>query len=207
MSNFIIPPIGTKGRFKFLEPFNKEEYTKEELKVSAVRTFKELKDSSIDVYELIYQPVGLTEKDVLSDLENNVPILVLEGQSGKYLNIPANRVQSLPDISGIKYQQRMLVANMGLLPLGYSLDTLFSVMKEDIYDITGINTEIQDITSSGVVVIDEDKNAEFVKLLDNRKKVKLSYRTRYYQLKDKYDKLLEQQAKLEEYIKNNINKE
>ena len=205
MSSFVIPPIGAKGRFKFLEPFNVEQYEKEELKVSAIRTFKELKDSNIDIYELIYKPVNLTEKDVLTDMDNNVPILVLESQSGKYLNIPANRIQSLPDISGIKYQQRMLVANMGLLPLNYNLDTLFNVIKEDIYDITGISTEIQDIKSSGIVIVDELKDKEYSKLLENKKTVNLSYRTRYYKLKEQYDKLLEQQKKLEDYIKTTIN--
>ena len=39
------------------------------------------------------------------------------------------------------------------------------------------------------------------KLLDNKRTVNLSYRTRYYKLKDAYDKLLEQQSKLEDYIK------
>ena len=132
-NNFIVPPLGAKGRFKFVEPFNKEQYQNEELRVSAIRTFKELKDSSIDVYELIYQPVGLTENDVLKDIENNIPIVVLESQAGKYLNIPANKIQSLPDISGIKYQQRMLVANLGLLPLDFNLDTLYKVIKDDVY--------------------------------------------------------------------------
>lgn len=202
-NNFIVPPLGAKGRFKFLEPFNKEQYQNEELRVSAIRTFKELKDSSIDVYELIYQPVGLTENDLLKDIENNIPIVVLESQAGKYLNIPANKIQSLPDISGIKYQQRMLVANLGLLPLDFNLDTLYKVIKDDVYDVTGIQTEVQDIKSSGIVIIDEIKDKEYMRLLDNKRIVNLSYRTRYYKLKDAYDKLLEQQSKLEDYIKRN----
>lgn len=202
-NNFIVPPLGAKGRFKFLEPFNKEQYQNEELRVSAIRTFKELKDSSIDVYELIYQPVGLTENDLLKDIENNIPIVVLESQAGKYLNIPANKIQSLPDISGIKYQQRMLVANLGLLPLDFNLDTLYKVIKDDVYDVTGIQTEVQDIKSSGIVIIDEIKDKEYMRLLDNKRTVNLSYRTRYYKLKDAYDKLLEQQSKLEDYIKRN----
>ena len=201
VNNFIVPPLGAKGRFKFVEPFNKEQYQNEELRVSAIRTFKELKDSSIDVYELIYQPVGLTENDVLKDIENNIPIVVLESQAGKYLNIPANKIQSLPDISGIKYQQRMLVANLGLLPLDFNIDTLYNVIKDDVYDVTGIQTEVQDIKSSGIVIIDEIKDKEYMKLLDNKRTVNLSYRTRYYKLKDAYDKLLEQQSKLEDYIK------
>ena len=205
MSNsFVIPPIGAKGRFNFLEPFNNEQYKKEELKVSAVRAFKELKDSGIDIYELIYRPVGLSENDLLEDMDNNVPIIILESQAGKYLNIPANRIQSLPDISGVKYQQRMLVANLGLLPLDFNLDTLYKIIKDDVYDSTGIQTEVQDIKSSGIVIIEEIKDKEYMKLLGNKKTVNLSYRTRYYQLKDAYDKLLEQQEKLENYIKNNI---
>ena len=200
-NNFIVPPLGAKGRFKFVEPFNKEQYQNEELRVSAIRTFKELKDSSIDVYELIYQPVGLTENDLLKDIENTIPIVVLESQAGKYLNIPANKIQSLPDISGIKYQQRMLVANLGLLPLDFNIDTLYNVIKDDVYDVTGIQTEVQDIKSSGIVIIDEIKDKEYMRLLDNKRTVNLSYRTRYYKLKDAYDKLLEQQSKLEDYIK------
>lgn len=203
-NNFVIPPIGAKGRFNFLEPFDNEQYKKEELKVSAVRAFKELKDSGIDIYELIYRPVGLSENDLLEDMDNNVPIIILESQAGKYLNIPANRIQSLPDISGVKYQQRMLVANLGLLPLDFNLDTLYKIIKDDVYDSTGIQTEVQDIKSSGIVIIEEIKDKEYMKLLGNKKTVNLSYRTRYYQLKDAYDKLLEQQEKLENYIKNNI---
>lgn len=202
-NNFIVPPLGAKGRFKFVEPFNKEQYQNEELRVSAIRTFKELKDSSIDVYELIYQPVGLTENDLLKDMENNIPIVVLESQAGKYLNIPANKIKSLPDISGIKYQQRMLVANLGLLPLDFNIDTLYKIIKDDVYDVTGIQTEVKDIKSSGIVIIDEIKDKEYMKLLDNKRTVNLSYRTRYYKLKDAYDKLLEQQSKLEDYIKRN----
>lgn len=202
-NDFIIPPLGSKGRFKFVEPFNQEQYQNEELRVSAIRTFKELKDSSINVYELIYQPVGLTENDLLVDVENNIPIVVLESQAGKYLNIPANKIKSLPDISGIKYQQRMLVANLGLLPLDFNVDTLYKIIKDDVYDVTGIQTEVQDIKSSGIVIIDEIKDKEYMKLLDNKKTVNLSYRTRYYKLKDAYDKLLEQQSKLEDYIKRN----
>jgi hypothetical protein len=202
-NNFIVPPLGAKGRFKFVEPFNKEQYQNEELRVSAIRTFKELKDSSIDVYELIYQPVGLTENDLLKDVENNIPIVVLESQAGKYLNIPANKIKSLPDISGIKYQQRMLVANLGLLPLDFNIDTLYKIIKDDVYDVTGIQTEVKDIKSSGIVIIDEIKDKEYMKLLDNKRTVNLSYRTRYYKLKDAYDKLLEQQSKLEDYIKRN----
>ena len=129
------------------------------------------------------------------------PIVVLESQAGKYLNIPANKIQSLPDISGIKYQQRMLVANLGLLPLDFNIDTLYNVIKDDVYDVTGIQTEVQDIKSSGIVIIDEIKDKEYMKLLDNKRTVNLSYRTRYYKLKDAYDKLLEQQSKLEDYIK------
>lgn len=202
-NNFIVPPLGAKGRFKFVEPFNKEQYQNEELRVSAIRTFKELKDSSIDVYELIYQPVGLTENNLLKDMENNIPIVVLESQAGKYLNIPANKIKSLPDISGIKYQQRMLVANLGLLPLDFNIDTLYKIIKDDVYDVTGIQTEVKDIKSSGIVIIDEIKDKEYMKLLDNKRTVNLSYRTRYYKLKDAYDKLLEQQSKLEDYIKRN----
>ena len=95
----------------------------------------------------------------------------------------------------------MLVANLGLLPLDFNIDTLYKIIKDDVYDVTGIQTEVKDIKSSGIVIIDEIKDKEYMKLLDNKRTVNLSYRTRYYKLKDAYDKLLEQQSKLEDYIK------
>lgn len=198
--NYIIPNIGTKGQFKFKEPFNDEKYENQELTITAVRSIKELRDSGIDVLTLVYLPVNLKESDFINDSSNSVPIVTLQATNGKYLNVPANRINGMPDTSGVKYQNMMLAINLGLLPLDLSLDTVKEVIKDSVYDSLGVTSDVAEVRSSGIMLVAKLKDVEFRKLLEGKKKVSVSYRTRYYQLKEQYDKLDKLYKDLEKYV-------
>lgn len=199
-NNYIIPNIGSSGKFKFLAPFDNETYENQELTVTSIRSIKELKDNGMDVFKLIYQVVGLTENDFIQDFTNTVPIIFLTASTGNYIHIPANRITSLPDTSGIKYQERVLAINLGLLPLNYNLELTADVIKDSVYDTLGVESTVQEIKTSGVVLIDDDKNKEYLKLLANKKTVNLSYRTQYEKLSIQYKKLRELYDNLEKYV-------
>lgn len=197
---YIIPPVGSKGRFTFKEPFNQEDYENQELTVSAVRTLKELQDNNIDVYKTIYALVGLSENDFLTDFANSVPIVVFASTANNYLYVPANRVSGLPDTSGVKYQEVILAINLGLLPLGYDLELVKSDTIETIHDRLGVQSTVQEVKSSGIMLIDPLEDDKFMRLLENKKTENLSYRTRYYRLLEQYNSLRKLYEDLEQYV-------
>lgn len=199
ITNYIIPPIGSKGQYIFLEPFNTSLYQEQELEVVSVGYIKELEDKKIDVLKVIYNIIGLTNEDYLDDINNNIPIVTFMSSNGSYLYVPADRIQGMPDSSGVKYQERIIAINLGLIPLETDLDSLKENIKDLVYDNFGVTSSIKEVHSSSVVLIDKVKDTAFRKLLENKRTNNLSYRTRYNQLKKQYDDLNNLYTRLEEY--------
>lgn len=200
MSNYIIPPIGAKGKFSFKSPFDTNTKTDTEYTVHSIRGIKELIDSGEDPEKYIYQPVGLTSTDMNTDLENNVPIVILSSGTNNYIYVPADCITSLPDISGVKYQQKMLAINIGHLPIDYSLDTVKEAIKDAVLEVTGIESTVESIATSAIKYVSDADSETYLKLIDGRKVSNFSYRTRYKILKTTYDKVVNQLTQLEQCI-------
>lgn len=179
MADVIIPPIGTKGLFRFSTPFdniNKISST-EELSVVGVRTLKELYDSGEKPKQAIYLTQNLTEKEYEDDLINNVPTIVFKRTNGDYIYIPSNRILSLPDVTGYRYRGMILAINLGSLPIDFNLDTLIDNATALVYDTIGIKATGQALPSGVVTLVTKDDNDGFLSLIGNRATVTKSYKT------------------------------
>lgn len=206
MTDYIIPPIGTKGKFSFKPPFDKNTKSDSEYTVYSIRGIKELIDSGEDPAKYVYEAVGLTSTDMANDQADNVPIVILSSGTNSYIYVPANNITSLPDITGVKYQQKMLAINIGHLPLDYSLDVVKETIKEAVLEMTGIESTVEAISTSAIKFITDDEHNTYMKLIDGRKTSNMSYRTKYKLLKVIYDKLKKQLESLEKCIINNSRK-
>ena len=200
---YIIPTIGTKGRFTFKKPFDNEKYNGKEYQVSAIRNLKELQDSGEKPYDAIYQIMSISQTDFEDDLNSGVPILVLSDLAGKYLYVPADLVQGMPDITGVKYQEIILAASLGLVP--YTTDTeslkdLKEAMVEVITERFGINTTIEEVRGSAIKFIDESEHKKYQRLLNKNKANKYTYKARYKTLNNSYNDLQLKYNELEKYV-------
>ena len=204
MVDYIIPPIGTKGKFAFKAPFDKNTKADTEYTVYSIRSIKELIDSGEDPAKYVYESVGLNSTDMANDQADNVPIVILSSGTNNYIYVPANNITSLPDITGVKYQQKMLAINIGHLPLDYSLDVVKDTIKEAVLEMTGIESTVEAISTSAIKFITDDEHSKYMKLIDGRKTSNMSYRTRYKILKVTYDKLKKQLDQLEKCIIKNF---
>lgn len=204
MQQVVIPSIGASGSFNFLEPYNKEEYNNLELTVESVRSLVELSRSGIDPYKTIYEPYLLTAKDFQDDLDNNIPILVLRTLDNNLLYVPADRISKLPDTTGVRYQERVIAINLGLIPYNMELDTLKDTLSETTFSLTGIQVESKDIRSSAIVLVDRTQDETFTRLLEGRKTENKSYKIKYEELLVRFNKLQTQYNELCECIKNNL---
>lgn len=193
--DYIIPPLGAKGKFKIKAPFDTSAKEDVEYVVYAIRSIKELVDDGKDPLKYIYQQVGLTETDMNKDLTENVPIIVLSGGTNNYVYVPANRITSLPDLTGVKYQQQMLAINIGHLPIDYSLEVVKETIKEAVLEMTGIESTVEAIPTSVIKYITDNEHSTYMKLLDGRKTSNMSYRTKHKILLTNYNKL---KAKLDD---------
>lgn len=198
--DYIIPPISTKGKFKLKAPFDTLVKEDTEYTVYSIRGIKELIDSGEDPLKYIYKKVNLTETDMNKDLEDNVPIVVLSGGTDNYVYVPANRVTSLPDITGVKYQQKMIAINVGHLPLDYSLDVVKETIEEAVLEMSGIESEAKEIPTSAIKYITDDEHTTYMKLIDGRKTSNMSFRTRYKILETTYNRLKTKVEGFEQYL-------
>ncbi len=184
----IIPPINSKGKFTFQEPFNDKLYESQEYTVTSVRSLLELHNSEEKPYETIYQPVGLTEAEFKEDLDNNIPIIVFTTSGGEYFYVPSDRILSQPQIIGVKYQEKILAISLGTIPLNYNLELAKDTIKQTLYDVTGIDSTVEVIPSSAVILLTKEEDTTLKAILNNRKTIDKSYRTKYLELLELYNK-------------------
>ena len=175
MANYI-PYIGTKGRFKFKEPFNTILVDNNIYTVESIRSFNNLLDSGIDIYGTIYEPNGLTEEDFNRDLaDGKIVIVELMDENDKYFTIPSNYITSVPNINGVLYRDKMVVVDLGYLPDNYDFSEFENSLKELVKTLIGVEVEVSILDASPVVMLTIEQHktneAERLSIIQNEDNV------------------------------------
>lgn len=202
---YVVPTIGTKGKFTFHKPFDAEKYNEKEYQVTAIRELKELSDSGEKPFETIYQIMSISQSEYEDDLTNNVPVLVLTDEAGKYLYVPADLVEGMPDITGVKYQEIILAASLGLIPLNTDIAELKKDIIQTIIDGFGVTTTVEEVRGSAIKYIEEADHKKYQRLLTNNKNEKFSYRARCRVLENTLEEVSKKYKDLEAYVISKIN--
>lgn len=197
---YVVPSIGTKGKFTFKQPFDNEQYNGKEYQVSAIRELKELQDSGEKPYESIYQIMSISQSDFEDDITNNVPILVLTDQAGKYLYVPADLVQGMPETTGTKYQEIILAASLGLVPYVHDLSLVKNEVIEAIKNTYGVTTTIEEVRGSAIRYVSSEEDKKYQRLLNNNKSTKFTYKAQFKELEKAHSLLQGQYKKLEDLV-------
>lgn len=200
----IVPPVNTKGIFIFKEPFDNKLYNNQEYTVTSIRSLLEIYNSEEKPYETIYVPVGLSDIDFKNDLDNNVPIVVLTTTGNEYFYVPANKILSMPQIAGVKYQDTILAIGLGQLPLSYDFTLVKDTVKQTVYDVIGVDSTVEVVLASAVILKTYEDDILHRTLLDNRKIVIKSYRTKYLELLEQYNKQVYLNEQLQQCIKTKL---
>jgi len=200
----MIPSIGVRGLFKIGTPFSSYINVQQEFKVVSIDTIPKIVNAGQDPIKTIYEPVGLSKDDFNTDLDNNVKIITLSTDSGEYIYIPDKYILSQPIVNGINYREKTIMVNLGYLPVNHNIDTLTSIVEDDIYDVLGIKTNAAIIDTSTTISIEGLKHKEFMLKLENKKKIDKSYRTRYLMEVERNKKLEKTIKDLEEELKKHI---
>lgn len=198
----IIPAVNTTGAFTFSAPFNTDEYQNKQLKVIGIRSLIEMYNNNDDPLSNFYLKYGMSEEDYSNDIKNEVPIIVFSTGGNKFYYIPANKIISMPTISGIKYGKRIIAINIGVVPEELKYDDIISDLKNVVMDSFGISPTIQVIDGSDVYYKTSDEHEAFMNAMSTHPKVRVykSYKTKYQEEKQKAISIEEKYSQLEKFM-------
>jgi len=201
----VIPYINARGKFTFGAPYDTAYDMDQEYVVSSVHVIKELEDNGYDVLTYVYKNHGLDESDYGSDLDNNVPIITLRSTGNTYIYVPADKIIAIPDITGVKYQDKILAVRLGYIPVNMDLTTASDIIKNTILNYTGLVVETEAILNSAITIFSPDEDTQWLNATQSRKTESKSDYTRYMEQLTINTALTEKIAALEAYIEANLN--
>lgn len=148
------PPIGTTGLYVLRSPWiasAAKTYT-----CHAIRSFKDLYDADINIYNSYYAPMGLNESAYESDRDNNANIITLMADE-ETIYVPDTYIDSYPDMSIVPYQHVVLSIDMGMLPDYVDLTLCKGALANTCVNYIGITPTIEEhiAPTTGIVTPDE----------------------------------------------------
>ena len=193
---------GTIGKFNFLSPFDIFN-TNKRLEIVSVKDIMELEDDSLNPYELIYKPVGLTVDDKALAVKGKVKVLVFRA-SGGYLYIPEDYVDKFTDVTGIPYQCKAIVLNVGTLPIDIDISNMLEDIQTIIGKHIGVKAGIETLETSAVTYLSREEDIRYTASRDILRTDGSNCEIRYAKLKKEYDELKKQEVALSCYIKSKL---
>jgi len=178
---------------------------KENILLVSKKDIQELISSKLDIFTLIYKPVGLTNSDMLSDMNSNVKILTFRTDSGDYIDIPEKYVLiDESTFTGVEYQSNIMAFKLPALPSNEDLDTLRAELEEYVNNRLGIECSSTIMETSAKTVISRDQHE--LNMIDrNQKKEDVGLYNKYITCMAENSKLKTFIDKLLNYYKNNCN--
>lgn len=175
----LIPQIGSKGVFSFAPPFDTKINMALEYTVVSITSLIALYNDGVKPFDTIYKIVGLTETDYNNDVKNNVPVIGFNTSGCETFFIPANKINTVPQVIGLQYVKKALVISLGNVPMNMDLTMLKSLITDTVYDATGIKATITESMVGAPFTVSEEEDARYRALLANGKTVDKSWKTRY----------------------------
>lgn len=113
----MIPSMKAAGRFEALAPFDTVVDTSKYYMVEALRTIHEMESLKLNLYELVFKPVGVTEADfplVLSRARTaGAFICSILDRNGVAVYVPTTYFKSFPLTDGVSFERMCAVVDLG----------------------------------------------------------------------------------------------
>ena len=121
----MIPAINAAGRFEAAAPFDQIVNQSTYYTVEATRTIHEMEGAKLDLYSLVFQPVGVTPEDfplvVKRAKDAGAIICALLDRNGAPVYVPTTYLTSFPLVDGVSYERMCMIADLGPVPPSMAL--------------------------------------------------------------------------------------
>lgn len=158
MSDLIIPTIGSSGNFALRAPFDQVVLPKERYTCQAVRRLSDYLANNEDPKTDIYDANSIPEAEYDDDVEKDMYIISLQGETGQWVYVPARYLISYPITNGIPYRTMMIGAALPPLPADRDLSFLLTEISNLIKDSLGVEPDMDLMETSMVILVDRDKH-------------------------------------------------
>lgn len=173
------PRIGATGSFTVRVPFTLTANTA--YTVRAIRSFQELSNDGVDVYQQLYVPLEISAARYEEDRLNDVHVITLYSRSGSYVYVPDSYIDSMPDGNQVDYGSVVIALKMGLLPLHLSYDDVIREIEDVVMQRVGVAVDVQVMSGpvkDGPITFQQHNQLETARLASIGSKESLAAKTR-----------------------------
>jgi len=149
LSQNLIPTLRAAGRFEASAPFDSVVNLGTYYSVEALRTIEEMEAMKLNLYSLVFAPVGVKEEDYSAVLERaraaGSVVVVLTSRNSAPVYVLSGYFRSFPLVDGVSYERMVLVADLGACPpaLKDALEQVRTHMSSYIADTVGVEATVQ----------------------------------------------------------------
>lgn len=163
----LIPSLNASGRFEASAPFDVVVDPTKYYTVEALRTIREMEGLKLNLYELIFKPIGVQEADFKTVLDRargaGAIVVCLLDRAGVETYVLSTYLTSFPLTNGVSYERMCLIADLGACPPSMK-DTIAQVqthMQQYIMDTIGINSKVDLGTIPTIGYVSADQAAAY----------------------------------------------
>jgi hypothetical protein len=159
----MIPAINAAGRFEAAAPFNQIVNESTYYTVEATRTIHEMEGAKLDVYSLVFAPVGVTAEDYPTVLKRakdaGAIICALLDRNGAPVYVPTTYLTSFPLVDGVSYERMCMIADLGPVPpsMAQAMQQVLDHTKQYIKATLGIQSAVRLGTIPTVGYVSQDQ--------------------------------------------------
>lgn len=145
----VIPSLRAAGKFEALSPFNTIVNPDVFYTVEAIRTIPEMQALKLNLYALLFQPIGVKEEDYAAILErandSGAAVISLTSRNNQPVYVLSTFFKSFPLVDGVSYERVCLIVDCGPLPPGNAemLEQTRAHVKSYVLNTIGIEADVQ----------------------------------------------------------------
>lgn len=118
--NNAIPSLRAEGSFEAEVPFDSIVKKDVAYRVEAIRTIPEMQALNLDMYKLVFQPVGVPESDYQTVLtraiDQQAAVIALTSRGNPVVYVLSTYFKSFPLVDGVQYEHLCLIVDLGAVP-------------------------------------------------------------------------------------------
>ncbi len=177
---------GITGKYTFKAPF--DNINMDTIYISTSRVpIQEMDDNGLNPLVTIYTPVGL-ENSYDTDFMENVYVIGLQKIGGtEIFYVPEKYITGIPVNDGVKYVEKLLAFNIGLVPEDTDFTNVITAITDIISGELGINVDVKIINNSGITIIPKIDHEENLILRNNYLANNRPYSDLYYEALEKLE--------------------
>lgn len=166
MSEKIIPAVYAAGAFTASPPF--DTVVKQEIyfTVEAVRTIPEMQALKLDLFKLVFEPVGVDANSYQTVLERAIAeeavVVTLTSRNNPPVYVISSYLTSFPLVDGVTYERFCIITDLGAVPpslkdrVNAAVDHINNYVRDSI-GIANPKTTIGTIPTRGYVSLEQSQ--------------------------------------------------